>query len=334
MEKTLKILITGGSGFIGTNFVAEALKKNHIVYNIDNLSLFNKDLNFYHSNYFFSQLDIRQEDDVLEILNNFMPDKVINMAAESHVDKSINSPEIFINTNILGTYHLLEATVKFWKKVKSNFFCFHHVSTDEVFGSLKKNDKAFSEFSNYKPSSPYSASKAASDHLVRSWHKTYGLPISITHCGNNFGPYQSPEKLIPLTVIKCLNNKKIPVYGNGKNIRDWIFVKDHVSALLKIMEKNIVNKNYVIGSRNEKANIEVIKIIYDIYNEYFNKKKKYKNSVAYVEDRLGHDHRYAINPELIENEINWAPKKDFTDSIKETFIWYVKNKNWWENLIN
>ena len=330
----MKILITGGSGFIGTTFVTEALKKNHIVYNIDNLSLFSNDPNLSHPNYFFSKLDIKQENDVFEILDTFVPDKVINMAAESHVDKSISCPEIFLKTNVLGTYNLLQASLKFWNKTKNNFFCFHHVSTDEVFGSLSKNDQAFSEFSNYKPNSPYSASKAASDHLVRSWHKTYGLPISVTHCGNNFGPFQSPEKLIPLTIIKCLNNNKIPVYGNGKNIRDWIFVKDHVGALLKIMEKNIVNKNYVIGSRNEKTNIQVIKLICDVSNEHFKKKNEYYNLVTYVDDRLGHDHRYSINPELIENEIDWEPKKDFVNSIKETFMWYLKNKNWWKNLIN
>lgn len=330
----MKILITGGSGFIGTNFVAEALKKNHIVHNIDNLSLFGNDPNPSHPNYSFSQLDIKQKNDVLEILDSFMPDKVINMAAESHVDKSISYPEIFLKTNVLGTYNVLEASLQFWKKVKNNSFCFHHVSTDEVFGSLSSNDQAFSELSNYSPNSPYSASKAASDHLVKSWHKTYGLPISITHCGNNFGPYQSLQKLIPLTIMKCLNKKNIPVYGNGKNVRDWIFVKDHVGALLKIMEKNIVNKNYVIGARNEKTNIQVIKIICDMSNEYFNKKYNCNNLVTYVEDRLGHDYRYAINPEIIENEINWRPKKSFVNSMKETFMWYVKNKNWCENLIN
>ncbi len=237
MEITLKILITGGSGFIGTNFVQQAIEKSYEIYNIDNLSLFSKDTNTAHKNYNFSKIDIKNEYEISTVLEKFKPDKIINMAAESHVDNSINQPQIFFETNILGTYQLLKASLKFWKKNFNSTFCFHHVSTDEVFGSLKIRDKPFEENSNYKPNSPYSASKASSDHLVRSWNKTFGLPVSITHCGNNFGPYQSPEKLIPKTITKCLNMKKIPVYGNGENIRDWIYVKDHVNALLMIMEK-------------------------------------------------------------------------------------------------
>ena len=330
----MKILITGGSGFIGTNFVTCALNRNHTIYNIDNLSLFSKDNNISHENYTFSKIDIRNETEVLEILNKFIPDKIVNMAAESHVDKSIAEPRVFFETNILGTYNMLKAANTFWKNNKNSSFCFHHVSTDEVFGSLKKYDLPFEEHSNYKPNSPYSASKAGSDHLVRSWNKTYSLPVSITHCGNNFGPYQSPEKLIPLTIIKCLTKQKIPVYGNGKNIRDWIYVKDHVSALLGIMEKNIINQNYVIGSRNEKTNIQIINQICNICNAHFKNKYDYKFLINYVEDRLGHDQRYSINPDLIENDTNWLSKYDFVEAIKNTFHWYMKNKNWWKYLIN
>ncbi len=330
----MKILITGGSGFIGTNFVKCALNRNHIIYNIDNLSLFSKDQNISHKNYIFSKIDIRNETEILEILNKFIPDKIINMAAESHVDKSISEPKTFLETNILGTYNMLEAANTFWKNNKKSSFCFHHVSSDEVFGSLKKNDKPFIEHSNYKPNSPYSASKAGSDHLVRSWNKTFGLPVSITHCSNNFGPYQSPEKLIPLTIIKCLTKKIIPVYGNGENIRDWLYVKDHVNALLDIMEKNIINQNFVIGSRNEKTNIQIINQICDICDIHFKKKYNYKLLIKYVEDRLGHDQRYAINPDSIEKKTNWSSKFDFNEAIEKTFFWYLKNKTWWKNLIN
>ena len=327
MELLLKILITGGSGFIGTNFVNCALSRNHKIYNIDNLSLFSKDHNTSHKNYTFSKIDIRNETEILEILNKFVPDKIINMAAESHVDKSISEPKTFLETNILGTYNILEAANTFWKNTKNASFCFHHVSTDEVFGSLKKYDEPFIEYSNYKPNSPYSASKAGSDHLVRSWNKTFGLPISITHCSNNFGPYQSPEKLIPLTIIKCLTKKNIPVYGNGKNVRDWIYVLDHVSALLDIMENNVINQNFVIGSRNEKTNIQIINQICNICYTHSKKKYNYKLLINYVEDRLGHDYRYAINNQKIINELGWKPEYNFHKGLNETIDWYIKKFN-------
>ena len=330
----MKILITGGSGFIGINFVQQAIARNYKIYNLDNLSLFSKDSNTSHNNYHFSKIDIKNENEVLEVLEKFVPDKIINMAAESHVDNSIQNPRIFFETNILGTFQLLKASLKFWRKNHNSSFCFHHVSTDEVFGSLKTKDKPFYENSSYKPNSPYSASKAASDHVVRSWNKTYGLPVSITHCGNNFGPYQSPEKLIPLTITNCLNKKKIPVYGNGENIRDWIYVKDHVNALLMIMEKNITNQNFVIGARNEKSNINVIQEICNLCSDNFNENFNYKDLIQFVKDRLGHDKRYAINPDLVEKHIGWRPMNNFSSSIKETFIWYLNNKNWWNNLIN
>ncbi len=329
----MKILITGGSGFIGTNFVQQAIEKKYEIYNIDNLSLFSKDTNTLHKNYNFSKIDIKNENAISTVLEKFKPDKIINMAAESHVDNSINNPQTFFETNILGTYQLLKASLKFWKKNCNSTFCFHHVSTDEVFGSLKIRDKPFEENSNYKPNSPYSASKASSDHLVRTWNKTYNLPISITHCGNNFGPYQSPEKLIPLTIIKCLKKQKIPVYGNGENIRDWIFVKDHVNALLKIMENNITNKNFVIGSRNEKTNIEVINEICEIVNNNLQLNYDCKSLINFVDDRLGHDFRYALNPRSFEKNTGWIPKHSFSQSIIETIYWYLNNKDWWKNFI-
>lgn len=330
----MKILITGGSGFIGTNFTAEAIKRGHKVYNIDNLSLFLTDYNRKSINYNFNKIDILKTEELNVILNKFKPDKVIHMAAESHVDQSIRNPEIFIQTNIMGTYSILQASLKYWKSLnKKNSFCFHHVSTDEVFGSLNTKDAPFTEKSNYKPNSPYSATKAGSDHIVRAWTKTYGLPTSITHCGNNFGPFQSPEKLIPMTIISCLKRERIPIYGTGENIRDWIYVKDHVQALLNIIEQNIINQDYVIGSRNEKTNNQLINEICDVYNNISKVKYDYKKLIIYVEDRLGHDFRYAVNPKLIEQNTNWAPENDFFNQIKETCIWYIENQSLWHKFI-
>ena len=330
----MKILITGGSGFIGINFVSEALSRGHTIYNIDNLSLFQKDLNKKNKNYVFHKIDIRNKETLNEVFKKIKPDKVVHMAAESHVDKSIQNPDNFITTNIIGTYNILQASLDFFKsQYSTNFFCFHHVSTDEVFGSLKKDEKSFTETSKYNPNSPYSASKAGGDHLVKAWSKTYGLPCTITYCTNNFGPYQYPEKFIPVVILSGIMRKEIPIYGTGKNVRDWIFVKDHVNALLNIIEKNLINKTYAIGSNNEKANIDIVDIICDILDDKLCNTLSHKNLKLYVKDRLGHDFRYSINSNLIKNEINWKPQHSFLDGVKKTIDWYILNKSWCLDLL-
>ncbi len=330
----MKILITGGSGFIGINFIKCALKRGHKICNIDNLSLNKKDYNKINNNYFFNKADLHNIDQLQQIIRQFNPDKIIHMAAESHVDNSIVKPKTFLNTNIIGTYNILQASLNFWngKKNEDNF-CFHHISTDEVFGSLEYNDKPFNEASKYKPNSPYSASKASSDHLVRAWHKTYGLPITITYSTNNYGPYQHPEKFIPVTILSSIFKSKIPIYGNGENIRDWLYVTDHVQALMDLMENNIINKIFTIGSENEKSNLEVAYQICEIMDNLSNKNFSHKSLICLVDDRMGHDYRYAINPDLIKKEINWRPKLTFSDGIIKTINWYIQNKSWWKNLI-
>ena len=331
----MKILITGGSGFIGTNFIEKAIDKGHIIYNIDNLSLFEKDHNKKNKNYVFNKIDIRSKETLNVILNKFQPNKIIHMAAESHVDNSIKNPEDFIRTNIMGTHNILQASLEFWNsKNVTNNFCFHHVSTDEVFGSLKKNQKSFTEESNYRPNSPYSASKAASDHLVRAWNNTYNLPCIITYCTNNYGPFQYPEKLVPVTIINGILKKNIPVYGTGNNIRDWIYVEDHVCALIEIIENNIINKSFAIGSDNEKNNIEVVTEICWNLDKILDAKVKHKTLIKFVKDRLGHDYRYAINSNLIKKEINWKAKVNFKNGILKTVNWYLENEIWWKKLIN
>ena len=326
----MKILVTGGSGFIGKNFVSKAINKGHIVYNIDNLTLFHTDENKQSKNYKFSMIDIKDQKSVAEIFNIFRPNKLVHFAAESHVDNSIQNPINFINTNILGTYNLLQASLDFYesKKATENF-CFHHVSTDEVYGSLKKGDDPFTEKSKYRPNSPYSASKAGSDHLVRAWQKTYNLPCVITSCSNNYGPYQHPEKFIPVIILCGMMKKKIPIYGKGKNIRDWIFVEDHVEALISIIEKNIINKTYLIGANNEKENTLIVDLICDTLDNIWDKTYHHKNLKSFVKDRLGHDFRYSINSSLLKKDTGWAPRNDFSNGIKKTVKWYLKNKDWW-----
>tara|TARA_B110000503_G_C7136365_1_gene408998 strand:+ start:529 stop:1530 length:1002 start_codon:yes stop_codon:yes gene_type:complete len=331
----LKILVTGGSGFIGTNFISKALIRGHIIYNIDNLSLFQKDNNKKNKNYTFEKVDVRHRQHLTEVINKFKPNKVIHMAAESHVDNSILNPDNFITTNIIGTYNILQASLEFFKSKNSeNNFCFHHVSTDEVYGSLEKNENAFIEDSKYKPNSPYSASKAGSDHLVRAWQKTYDLPCIITSCTNNFGPFQHPEKLMPVVIINGILKNKIPIYGTGKNIRDWIYVEDHVEALIIIMEKNLRNKTYLIGSNNEKENIETVDTICKVLDKVWDTSYSHQDLKFFVKDRLGHDFRYSINSNLIKKEIRWKAKIDFKNGILKTVNWYLKNETWWNKLIN
>lgn len=329
------MLVTGGSGFIGTNFISKAISKGHIIYNIDNLSLFSKDNNKKDKNYTFEKTDIRNKESLTEIINKFKPNKIVHMAAESHVDNSILNPENFITTNILGTFNILQTSLEFFKgKNSENNFCFHHISTDEVYGSLEKNENAFTEHSKYKPNSPYSASKAGSDHLVRAWQKTYGLPCIITSCTNNFGPFQHPEKFIPTVIINGILKNNIPIYGTGKNIRDWIYVEDHVEALISIMEKNLRDKTYLIGSNSEKENTETVDVICKVLDEVWDTSYSHKDLKFFVQDRLGHDFRYSINSQLIQDEVKWKPKNDFFSGIQKTVNWYLINKFWWTEILN
>ena len=339
-----KILITGGAGFIGSALIRHIIdSSNHIVYNVDKLT-YASNLNSlrkirFSKRYFFKKLDINNTNGVKKIFNKFKPNLIIHLAAETHVDRSINGPSEFIKTNIYGTYSLLETSLNYWinlKEKNKKSFRFHHVSTDEVFGDLAKKKGLFKESSPYAPSSPYSASKASSDHLVRAWHRTFKFPILITNCSNNYGPYQNPEKLIPLVISNALENKEIPVYGNGKQIRDWLHVDDHSRALLKVALKGKVGETYNIGGNNELKNIDVVNTICSILDDLYplkNKKiKKYRELIKYVNDRPGHDQRYAIDTTKIKKELNWRPKESFKTGIKKTIKWYIKNKHFYETL--
>jgi dTDP-glucose 4,6-dehydratase len=263
----------------------------------------------------------------------------MHLAAESHVDRSIEDPSIFIKTNIVGTFNLLEESLKYYENLNSsekNVFKFHHISTDEVFGDLENNSELFHEKSSYSPSSPYSASKASSDHLVRSWGRTYGLPFVITNCSNNYGPYHFPEKLIPKIILNAIHGKPIPIYGDGNQIRDWLYVEDHAAALLRVLINGNPGETYMIGGNNEKTNIDVVKLICTILDNYIDDKPSnilsFKELITFVKDRKGHDNRYAIDASKITNELDWHPKETFESGILKTVIWFLENKNWWKHL--
>ena len=331
-----KIIVTGGSGFIGSNLIKKALKKGYNIVNLDNItyassSQNNKDL-ISNPYYKFIKVDIRDSTKIEKIINFEQPNFIMNLAAETHVDNSIISPQSFIQTNIMGTFNLLEASRKYLIKNKGKSFIFHHISTDEVFGSLGKNG-SFNERSPYSPRSPYSASKASSDHLVKAWQVTYNLPTLITNCSNNFGPYQHPEKLIPLVITNILRNKKIPVYGDGKNVRDWLYVDDHADALLKVLERGRIGENYNIGSENEIKNLDLINQICELMQELRPSSTNYKDLISFVKDRPGHDARYSINPAKIKKELQWEPKVKFKSGLIKTIEWYLKNKAWWMPLL-
>ncbi len=329
-----KIFITGGSGFIGSNFIYYCIDKGYAVMNYDNLTYAGNEFNLEslknNQNYRFINGDICDSNLLYDSIINFKPNFIVNFAAESHVDRSINTPQNFIHTNILGTYHLLESSRKYYHQNKSKVFKLLHISTDEVFGSLKDDENLFDENSKYNPSSPYSASKASSDHLVNAWIKTYDLPAIVTNCSNNYGPYQYPEKLIPLVIQKCIFEEEIPIYGNGKNIRDWIYVEDHCKALYQVLNKGKIGDNYLIAGNQEKRNIEVVELICEILDEINSSDnlKTYKNLIKYVDDRPAHDYRYAIDCTKINKELNWKPKVNFYDGIKKTVKWYLQNMDW------
>ena len=341
----MKFLITGGAGFIGSAVIRHLINDSgHEVINIDKLtysgnldSLREVERNELYS---FKEIDICDSDQVRRVIKGFRPDVVMNLAAESCVDRSIVDPSKFIQTNIVGTFSLLEEVRYYWDKLeggKKDKFRFLHISTDEVFGSLGVDEEPFNEGSHYRPNSPYSASKACSDHLVRSWGKTYGLPVLITHCSNNYGPYQFPEKLIPLIIIKAMRGENFPIYGDGIQVRDWLHVNDHSKALVAVAEKGRVGESYMIGGNNEKRNIDVVRDICEILEGFKIPKpkglKKYTDLIDFVEDRKAHDFRYGVDANKIKDELGWQPSISFSIGLKETVSWYLSNEWWWEKLI-
>jgi len=332
----MKLLITGGAGFIGSALVRKAVSLGHKVLNIDKLTyagnLESLDTVQNSPNYFFEKVDICDSQLVQAAFSQFQPDAVLNLAAESHVDRSIDSPSCFIQTNVLGTYTLLEAARLYISKQgyeTREKFRFIHVSTDEVYGSIEK-PFLFTEATPYQPNSPYSASKASSDHLVRAWHKTYDFPSIITNCSNNYGPYQFPEKLIPLMTLNCLEGKDLPVYGTGKNVRDWLFVDDHVEALLCVLSNGKVGEVYNIGGHNEVENLSVVRLICELIDELRpDLKGPHERLIKFVEDRPGHDERYAIDSTKISKELGWVPKETFESGLRKTICWYIDNQAGW-----
>jgi dTDP-glucose 4,6-dehydratase len=336
----VKILVTGGAGFIGSALVRHLIQNtSYQVLILDKLTYAGnlaslKDVSG-SERYSFDQADICDREALDRILSQFQPDAVMHLAAESHVDRSIDGPAAFVETNVVGTYTLLEACRAFWSGLegtKRDAFRFHHISTDEVFGDLEGPDSLFTEDTPYAPSSPYSASKASSDHFVRAWGRTYGLPILITNCSNNYGPYHFPEKLIPLVIINALHGKPLPVYGNGQQVRDWLFVEDHARALLKVLEEGTVGETYNIGGHNERTNLEVVEAICALLDQLEPRGAPHSDLIAFVSDRPGHDLRYAIDASKIERELGWIPEETFESGLRKTVEWYLASKDWWRPL--
>jgi len=342
----MKILVTGGAGFIGSAVVRHLVRDlKHSVINVDKLT--------YAGNlesiakvdqsplYTFEQEDICDVSSMARVFSEHQPDRVMHLAAESHVDRSIDGPSEFIETNVYGTFNLLEAARQYFGGLNDNEkqpFRFHHVSTDEVYGDLEGTDDLFTEKTPYSPSSPYSASKAASDHLVRAWGRTYGLPVIITNCSNNFGPYHFPEKLIPHVILNAIHGKPLPIYGDGLQIRDWLYVEDHAKALIKVLTEGKIGETYNIGGHNEKTNLEVVETICDLLEELAPHKpsgvSNYRDLITFVKDRPGHDARYAIDASKIERELGWVPEETFKTGLRKTVQWYLDNTSWWERVLS
>lgn len=334
----MKILVTGGAGFIGSAVVRQAVAEGHSVVNLDALTyaacLDNLASVADAPGYAFEQVDIRDGAALAAVFEKHAPDAVMHLAAESHVDRSIDGPADFMQTNIIGTYEMLEAARAYWLgKGRPETFRFHHISTDEVYGSLPNDPEVmFTEDTAYDPRSPYSASKAASDHLVRAWAETYGLPVVLTNCSNNYGPFHFPEKLIPVVILNALGGKDIPIYGKGENIRDWLYVEDHADALLTVLQKGTLGRTYNIGGENEVKNIDLVKIICALLDELRPSDKPYADQITYVTDRPGHDMRYAIDPTRIRSELGWRPSVTLEEGLRKTVTWYLENEDWWRAL--
>ncbi len=337
----MKILVTGGAGFIGSAVIRQAIAKGYEIVNLDCLTyaanLKNLSVISSHDGYDFVKGDICDAEMVSEVFEKHQPDAIMHLAAESHVDRSIDGPGAFINTNILGTFTLLQEARRYWEglpSAKKDAFRFHHVSTDEVYGDLGLDDPAFEETTAYDPSSPYSASKAASDHLVRAWARTYGLPVLITNCSNNYGPYQFPEKLIPIVILKALHGESIPVYGKGDNIRDWLYVDDHADGLLTVLERGRLGETYNIGGNNERTNLELVKTICRLIDARgVGPTVPAEDLITFVTDRPGHDRRYAINADKMKSELGWSPEIEWDQGFEATIDWYLENEAWWRPLL-
>ncbi|WP_043310806.1 dTDP-glucose 4,6-dehydratase [Pseudomonas sp. ML96] len=339
-----RILVTGGAGFIGSAVIRTLLAETkHVVANVDKLT--------YAGNleslaevadsprYSFHQVDICDAEQLDIVFSAFKPSAVMHLAAESHVDRSIDGPAAFVQTNLVGTYTLLEAAKRYWVSLpeqERSSFRFHHISTDEVFGDLHGTTDLFTEDTPYAPSSPYSASKAGSDHLVRAWHRTYGLPVLVTNCSNNYGPFHFPEKLIPHVILNALHGKPLPVYGDGSQVRDWLFVDDHARALIEVVCRGEVGQTYNIGGHNEKRNLEVVEAICELLDELRPREQggSYREQIIFVKDRPGHDRRYAIDASKVERELGWAPQETFISGLRKTVNWYLGNPVWWQRVLN